>query len=401
MYLIFLEGLPKPTSIEQPTLIGMVVGFVQNFLPDFSAAEIIWVRSMKASKFGVFNVQCRSVVSATRVKSTFASIVKSSTKPSYIGDVSISFAHTIGTRVRISLMRAISKRQKEKDTNAICSVSAFTSRPLLRVGGKDQGTRFLSFVDAIAGFRHLLTQADLDRALSLCSGQKGRLKSKYLVLSDDRVLPPYQNPRKQQQAGAQQQSGHQGQARGYFTSGGQQQAAHASVPVPQHDPNLAHLYPAPQGYSQPPPLPSFGSNPMSVPGGMAGQPFIHHYLQATLPGLAMLPHLQPGAYVPAIPSQAPPPAIAPQQQVVTADVHASPAFVKVTRKRVRKAAAAATSKRSTPMRKAKGQQDQSSQEVNTEKAEHLNKSSNMEDFASCGEESEVDMTEAIEVVGAN
>ena len=173
LYLIFLEGLPKPTSIEQPTLIGMVVGFVQNFLPDFSAAEIIWVRSMKASKFGVFNVQCRSVVSATRVKSTFASIVKSSTKPSYIGDVSISFAHTISTRVRISLMRAISKRQKETDTNAICSVSAFTSRPLLRVGGKDQGTRFLSFVDAIAGFRHLLTQADLDRALSLCSGQKG------------------------------------------------------------------------------------------------------------------------------------------------------------------------------------------------------------------------------------
>ena len=53
------------------------------------------------------------------------------------------------------------------------------------------------------------------------------------------------------------------------------------------------------------------------------------------------------------------------------------------------------------MRKAKGQQDQSSQEVNTEKAEHLNKSSNMEDFASCGEESEVDMTEAIEVDGAN
>ena len=113
----------------------MVLGFVQNFLPDFSGAEIIWVRSMKASKFVVFNVQCRSVVSATRVKSTFANLVKSTTKASYIGDVSILFAHTIGTRVRISLMRAISKRQKEKDPNAVCSVSAFTSRPLLRVGG--------------------------------------------------------------------------------------------------------------------------------------------------------------------------------------------------------------------------------------------------------------------------
>ena len=93
-------------------------------------------------------------------------------------------------------MRAMSKRQKEKDPNATCSVSAFTARPLLRVGGKDQGTRFLSFVDTVAGFRHLLTQEDLDRALSLCSGQKGKLKSKFLVLSDDRTLPPYQGPKK-------------------------------------------------------------------------------------------------------------------------------------------------------------------------------------------------------------
>ena len=174
----------------------MVLGFVQKFLPDFAATDIIWVRSMKSSRFAVLNVQCRDVTVATRVKSTFAALVKSSNKPAFIGDVSISFAHTLGTRVRISLMRAMSKRQKEKDPNATCSVSAFTARPLLRVGGKDQGTRFLSFVDAVAGFRHLLTQEDLDRALSLCSGQKGKLKSRFLVLSDDRTLPPYQGPKK-------------------------------------------------------------------------------------------------------------------------------------------------------------------------------------------------------------
>ena len=93
----------------------MVLGFVQKFLPDFAATDIIWVRSMKSSKFAVLNVQCRDVPVATRVKSTFAALVKSANKPAYIGDVSISFAHTLGTRVRISLMRAMSKRQKEKD----------------------------------------------------------------------------------------------------------------------------------------------------------------------------------------------------------------------------------------------------------------------------------------------
>ena len=172
-------------------------------------------------------------------------------------------------------MKSISKRQKECDPNAVCSVSAFTARPLLRwkflivltyyvrhcqtffarpllrwkflivltyyvrhcqtfikvqvldhannvsqscfqsttrslrffelyrefsdkfyfffrVGGKDKPTRFLSYVEAVHGFRHLLKQEDLDKALSLCTSLKGHLKSRFLVLSDDRILPPYQ-----------------------------------------------------------------------------------------------------------------------------------------------------------------------------------------------------------------
>ena len=109
----------------------------------------------------------------------------------FIFQISISFAHTIGTRVRLSLLRSVSRRQKDKDPKAVCSVSSFTSRPMLRVGGgKDQGTRFLTFVDAMLGFRHLLTQEDLDKAASMCQGLKGHLKSRFLVLSDDRQPPP-------------------------------------------------------------------------------------------------------------------------------------------------------------------------------------------------------------------
>lgn len=93
--------------------------------------------------------------------------------------------------MRLSLLRSISKRQKEKDPNAVCSVSSFTPRPMLRVGGgKDKGTRFLSFVDAISGFKHLLTQEDLDKAASMCQGLKGHLQSRFIVLSDDRQPPP-------------------------------------------------------------------------------------------------------------------------------------------------------------------------------------------------------------------
>ena len=59
-----------------------------------------------------------------------------------------------------------------------------------RVGSKEGGTRFLNFVDSTLGYRHLLQQSDLDRALSLCTGMKGKLKSRFIVLSDERVLPP-------------------------------------------------------------------------------------------------------------------------------------------------------------------------------------------------------------------
>ena len=166
--------MTKPTSIDQAHLAAIVVDYVQRFVNQFNATDLVWVRSMKTSKMGVLNCQCRTVQIASTVRSTFASLIKSATPPTYLGKISISFAHEVGTRVRLSLLRSISRRQKERDPQAICSISAFSARPLLRVGGgKDQGTRFLSFVDAISGFKHLLKQEDLDRALSLCTGLRG------------------------------------------------------------------------------------------------------------------------------------------------------------------------------------------------------------------------------------
>ena len=40
------------------------------------------------------------------------------------------------------------------------------------------------------GYRHLLTVEDLNKAASMCSSLKGVLRSKFLVLSDDRDPPP-------------------------------------------------------------------------------------------------------------------------------------------------------------------------------------------------------------------
>lgn len=127
---------------------------------------------------------------ASLIRSSFATLVKSAKPPDFIGKVSVSFCHSLGTRVRLSILRSIVKRRKEKHPDEICSVTSFTARPMLRVGEQGKGTRFLTYVDSIKGFSHLLTQADLDRAASMCRSLKGCLRSKFIVLDDDRVLPP-------------------------------------------------------------------------------------------------------------------------------------------------------------------------------------------------------------------
>ena len=83
--------MTKPASVEQPILIGIVLQFVQQFVPEFSAADITWVRAMKSSKFGVLNCQCRTVMMASKVRSTFASLVKSKPTPGFIGKVFFSW----------------------------------------------------------------------------------------------------------------------------------------------------------------------------------------------------------------------------------------------------------------------------------------------------------------------
>ena len=141
---IFLSGQPKPKSVDQPILVDQVGQFVRQFLPTFENDDIIYVRSMRSQKMGIYNVQCRNVTIATLVKSSFASLVKSESPPDYLGDVSISYSHSLGTRVRISLMRSISKRQREKDPKAICTVTSFTARPMMRFVFESFSVRILN-----------------------------------------------------------------------------------------------------------------------------------------------------------------------------------------------------------------------------------------------------------------
>ena len=90
---LFIAGQPKPKTVEQTVLVDEVGTFVRQFLPTFTNEDIVYVRSMRSAKIGIYNVQCRDVTIATLVKSSFASLVKSDDPPEYLGDVSISYSH--------------------------------------------------------------------------------------------------------------------------------------------------------------------------------------------------------------------------------------------------------------------------------------------------------------------
>ena len=154
-------------------------------------------------------------------------------------------------------MRSVSRRQKDKDPNAVCSVSSFTPRPMLRVGGgKDKGTRFLSFVDAMSGFRHLLTQEDIDKAASMCQGLKGHLSSRFIVISDDRPPPPPPTKKRPFVDESEDVSGKRFQNEQVAASG-------QSIPIHQFSAPIIYAppvgqYPAQVGYRQENVVPSTG-----------------------------------------------------------------------------------------------------------------------------------------------
>ena len=82
--------MPKPKTADQPSLIASVVKIVKRMIPPFNNGDIKWVRTLRAGKGGVFNVECRTVAVATAVKSSFANLIKSDNPPSYLKNVRTS-----------------------------------------------------------------------------------------------------------------------------------------------------------------------------------------------------------------------------------------------------------------------------------------------------------------------
>ena len=99
--------MSKPTSFEQADLITTVVNFVSKMIPSFNADDIVWVRALKAAKVAVFNVQCKSVPMAVNIKSVFASLVKQTKPPAYLGKVKLILCCYQNLRIPVEMLSSV------------------------------------------------------------------------------------------------------------------------------------------------------------------------------------------------------------------------------------------------------------------------------------------------------
>lgn len=136
--------------------------------------------------------------------------------PATYGELGIHPRLTLASRVRVEILRAISKKLTAPNASGYCPI--YGTRPILHVGpaenGRVQPTETLTFVDAVLRYRHLLTINDLHFAYQrVGNGFKDALRQTFMVLNeDDRTnhsrarqdvfsTPPEQTPRGQKRPG--------------------------------------------------------------------------------------------------------------------------------------------------------------------------------------------------------
>lgn len=104
------------------------------------------------------------------------------------GEISFHPKMTLASRVRVEILRAISRKIISPTLAGYCPI--YNPRPILHVGpmvdGRVDKRETLTYVDAVLRFRHLLTINDLSFAYQRVSkGFPGCLRQTFIVLNDD------------------------------------------------------------------------------------------------------------------------------------------------------------------------------------------------------------------------
>ena len=198
--------IPMPVGIEEKKKwLKDLVGGILNQVELGSSEFILNVMQgwKGTNTIPLAEVRMNSSELATRIRKQFAAKKKAGHD---FGRVYLANSVTLGTRVRIDILKAMAKCfAGEKE---IMYVSAFTSRPLLHVRPKEAGSRTMAytFADALSRYGMHLRQVDLGEAYRRAGTSfKGQMQQNFVVLHDSQppcVAPWVSTPARGERGGA-------------------------------------------------------------------------------------------------------------------------------------------------------------------------------------------------------
>jgi hypothetical protein len=155
-----------------------------------------------------YSVRLDNVEASRSIRSRFSGFFKggSDTRPPEYHNISISNVITKETRIRISLLKLYAKRYLDSNAGARAQVIGFEPRPLLKLtpppdsSGKVSKVQTYTFMEAVKKLPSTFSDEEIGKVLRQASSQfPGRVRSLFVVLSDDRVRgsrPRDRNPKR-------------------------------------------------------------------------------------------------------------------------------------------------------------------------------------------------------------
>jgi len=174
---------------------------VQNILRGLTkeAFRIVVVHNVtgrSSDSVPTYSVRLDSVEASRSIRSRFSSFFKGGTdaRPTELQSISISNVITRETRIRISLLKVFAKRYVDSNPGAKAQVIGYEPRPLLKLtppsdsNSRPARVQTFTFIEAVQKLPAAFTDEEVGKILRQASAQfPGRLRSLFVVLSDDRV----------------------------------------------------------------------------------------------------------------------------------------------------------------------------------------------------------------------
>jgi len=140
-----------------------------------------------------YSVRLDSIEASREIRSKFSSFFKGGvdSRPDALASISIRNVVTKETRIRISILKMLGQNYQNSNPGAKFQVIGYEPRPTLKLTpppGSNSRIKVFTFVEAVRKLPSVFPEAELSKVTRQASSQfPGRLRSLFVVLSDDKA----------------------------------------------------------------------------------------------------------------------------------------------------------------------------------------------------------------------